>query len=198
MNKIEFQIYDWTEDHEIDTDEDSEEHKNDMGSYIIHTFGRMLDGKSIYMRVINYTPHFYIKLPLMWSKVEATSYIKQMHRYLTSDMNKKVWEKFRSCLLTIDLVEKKVAEGFTNEKQYLFARLCFNNSIAMNKYRFLFEESSLSIPGVTTNPTSFKTYEANLSSMLRCFHIKKISGCSWVEIIKYIERNFNIKITNNM
>ena len=193
MNKIEFQIYDWTEDHEIDNDEDSEEHKNDMGSYIIHTFGRMLDGKSIYMRVINYTPHFYIKLPLTWSKVEANSYIKQMHCYLTSDMNKKVWEKFRSCLLTIDLVEKKVAEGFTNEKQYLFARLCFNNSIAMNKYRFLFEESTLSIPGVTTKPTSFKTYEANLSSMLRCFHIKKISGCSWVEVVKYIEIKDNDK-----
>ena len=194
MNKLEFQIYDWTEDHEIDDDDSNEsEPKNDMGSYIIHTFGRMLDGKSVYMRVINYTPHFYIKLPLAWSKVEAISNIKQMHRYLTSDMNKKVWAKFRPCLLNMDLVEKKAAEGFTNEKQFLFARLIFNNSIAMNKYRFLFEESTLSIPGVTNKPTSFKTYEANLSSMLRCFHIKKISGCSWVEISKYIEIKGNDK-----
>ena len=196
MNKLEFQIYDWTEDHEIDNDDDSnesEEPKNDMGSYIIHTFGRMLDGKSVYMRIINYTPHFYIKLPLAWSKVEATSNIKQMHRYLTSDMNKKVWAKFRPCLLNMDLVERMAAEGFTNEKQFLFARLIFNNNIAMNKYRFLFEESTLSIPGVTNKPTSFKTYEANLSPMLRCFHIKKISGCSWVEVSKYIEIKGNEK-----
>ena len=184
--KLEFQIYDWMEDHEIDTDsEESEESKNDMGQYIIHTFGRMMDGKSVYMRVINFTPHFYIKLPLGWSKVEAKNKVTIMYRYLTSDLNKKVWAKFRPCLLSMDIVERMAAEGFTDEKQFLFARLVFNNNIAMNKFRFLFEESKLSIPSVTTTPTTFKTYEANLSPMLRCFHIKKISGCSWVETSKY-------------
>jgi DNA polymerase elongation subunit (family B) len=186
--KLEFQIYDWTEDHEIDNDNDSEEAdepSNKMGSYIIHTFGRMMDGKSVYMRIINFTPHFYIKLPLTWSKVEAKTKVATMFRYLTSDLNKKVWAKFRPCLLSMDIVERLAAEGFTDEKQFLFARLVFNNNVAMNKFRFLFEESTLSIPSVTTKPTSFKTYEANLSPMLRCFHIKKISGCSWVEVAKY-------------
>lgn len=187
MNKLEFQIYDWMEDHELDTDNDSDESDNIKNSqhYIIHTFGRMIDGKSVYMRIINFTPHFYIRLPLTWSKVEAKSKVATMFRYLTSDLNKKVWAKFRPCLLSMDIVERMAAEGFTNEKQFLFARLVFNNNVAMNKYRFLFEESELSIPSVTTRPTSFKTYEANISPMLRCFHIRKISGCSWVEVNKY-------------
>ena len=193
---LEFQIYDWIEDHEKDDDTDSEEmsdNKNEIGTYIIHTFGRMMDGKSVYMRIINFTPHFYIKLPLTWSKVEAKNNVNTMFRYFTSDMNKKVWAKYRPCLLSMDVVERKSAEGFTNEKLFLFARLIFNNLQAMNKFRFVFEESAIYIPSVTLKPTNFKTFEANLLPMLRCFHIKKISGCSWVEVSEYTRINNEIE-----
>ena len=40
---IEFQIYDWQEDHEYDEEEDedsSEQLSDDVGSYIIHTFAQ--------------------------------------------------------------------------------------------------------------------------------------------------------------
>ncbi len=149
---IEFQIYDWQEDHEFDEEEDDEDSSdqlsNDVGSYIIHTFGRTLEGKSVYMRIINYTPHFYIKLPLTWTKSEADNNVKKMYSYLISDLNKKVWKKFRSSLINIDVVEKMAAEGFTNGKKFLFARLIFNNMISMKKFKFMFEETSLYIPGV--------------------------------------------------
>ena len=186
---IEFQIYDWQEDHELDKDDDDEDDEeqssDDIGNYIIHTFGRTLEGKSVYMRIINYTPHFYIKLPLNWSKSQANSNVKQMYTYLTSDFNKKVWKKYKSSLINIDVVEKMSAEGFTNGKLYLFGRLIFNNMYAMKKFKFLFEESTIYIPGVTSKAIQFKTFEANLPPMLRCFHIKKISGCAWVSISKY-------------
>jgi hypothetical protein len=74
LEAIEFQLYDWQEDHEFDDnydEDDSDTRSVDIGSYIIHTFGRTLEGKSVYMRVINYTPHFYIKLPLNWTKSDA-------------------------------------------------------------------------------------------------------------------------------
>ena len=180
LTPIEFQLYDWQEDHELDEDDDddsdsSDVKQNDIGNYIIHTFGRTIDGKSVYMRVINYTPHFYIKLPLNWSKLEAKHYIQKMFSYFVSDMNKKIWKKYRECLISMDVVEKMAAEGFTNGKQYLFGRLIFNNMSAMKKYKYMFEESTLYIPGITTKSVQFKTYEANLPPMLRCFHIKKIS-----------------------
>jgi DNA polymerase elongation subunit (family B) len=188
---IEFQIYDWQEDHEYDDEDDDEDSSdqlsNDIGSYIIHTFGRTLEGKSVYMRVINYTPHFYIKLPLTWTKVEADSNVKKMNSYLSSDSNKKVWKKFRNSLIDIDVVDRMAAEGFTNGKKFLFARLIFNNMSAMKKFKFMFEETELYIPGVTKTSMKFKTYEANLPPMLRCFHIRKISGCSWVSVNKYIK-----------
>jgi DNA polymerase elongation subunit (family B) len=190
LEPIEFQIYDWQEDHEYDDDEDdedsSEKLSSDVGSYIIHTFGRTLDGKSVYMRIINYTPHFYIKLPLIWSNAEANNNVKKMYSYLSSDLNKKVWNKYRACLIDIDVVEKMEADGFTNGKKFLFGRLIFNNMVAMKKFKFMFEESTIYIPGITKSAIQFKTYEANLPPMLRCFHIRKISGCSWVSISKYI------------
>jgi DNA polymerase elongation subunit (family B) len=190
LEPIEFQIYDWQEDHEFDDEEDedsSDQLSTDMGSYIIHTFGRTLEGKSVYMRIINYTPHFYIKLPLTWAKAEANNNVKKMYSYLISDLNKKIWKKFRSSLIDIDVIEKMAAEGFNNGKKFLFARLIFNNMISMKKFKYMFEETSLYIPGIMKTSMQFKTYEANLPPMLRCFHIKKISGCSWVSINKYVK-----------
>jgi DNA polymerase elongation subunit (family B) len=184
---LEFQIYDWMEDHELDVESDSESsNENENEQYIIHTFGRTIEGKSVYMRIINYTPHFYIMLPLNWTKNESQANVKKMYQYLTSDMNRRIPAKFRASLTNIDLVERLNADGFTNEKLYLFGRLIFNNSIAMNKYRYLFD-SNIYIPGVTIKPIQFKPYESNLVPMLRCFHIRKISGCSWVSITKYID-----------
>lgn len=196
MSKIiEFQIYDWMEDHEKDEEEDEEDsennNSNDIGTYIIHTFGRTMEGKSVYMKIVNYTPYFYIKLPLNWDKNDAKHNVNKMFGYFTSDMNKKVWSKFRSSLIKMDLVEKKSAEGFTNGKKYLFARLIFNNNISMKKFRYMFEQSTVYIPGITSKPLQFKTFEANLPPMLRCFHIKKISGCSWVSVEKYVAIDVN-------
>jgi DNA polymerase elongation subunit (family B) len=191
LEPLEFQIIDWMEDHEMDEDvdsddEDSEDVKSkEIGTYIIHTLGRTMNGDSVYMRIINYTPHFYIKLPLNWSISESNSNVKKMFNYLTSDMNKKVWGRYRSSLIGIDVVERKSAEGFTNGKEFTFARLIFNNLQAMKKYKYMFEESTIYIPGVTSKSVQFKTFEANLPPMLRCFHIKKISGCAWVSVSKY-------------
>ncbi len=187
---IEFQLYDYMEDHEIDEDEDdldSSENDSEIGSYIIHTFGRTLEGKSVYMRVLNYNPHFYINLPLNWTKDEAKDKVKKMLSFFTSNANKKVWTKYRSSLINMEVVERMSADGFTNGKKYLFAKMIFTNLVAMKKYKFMLEENPINIYGVTKAEVKFKTYEANLPPMLRCFHIKKISGCSWVSVKKYDE-----------
>jgi DNA polymerase elongation subunit (family B) len=189
---LEFQIYDWMEDHEIienDSDESSEEtlDKDKNYTYIIHTFGRTQEGKSVYMKIVNYTPYFYIKLPEKWDKTYANSKLKPMLNYFKSNNNKKVWKKFRSCLINMDIVEKLTPDGFTNGKKCLYGRLIFNNAYAMKKFRYLFEQSKVYIPGVLNAPYQFKTYEANLPPMLRCFHIMKVSGCGWVNVEKYQE-----------
>ena len=187
---MEFQIYDFVEDHErIEEEEESDSENNSDTNYlpkfIIHVFGRTLEGKSVYCKLENFTPHFYIKLPSKWTKTEAKSKIKIMEKWFKSYDNKKVWKKFRDGLESIDLVSKKDAIGFTNNREFLYARLVFSNSFSLKKFYYMLENNKINIPRVTTKDHQFKCYEANLPAMLRCFHIKKISGCSWVRVDKY-------------
>ena len=60
MDTIQFQIYDYMEaDETVETDSEEE----GLGKYIIHVFGRTEDSKSVYAKIINYKPYFYILLP---------------------------------------------------------------------------------------------------------------------------------------
>jgi hypothetical protein len=247
---LEFQIYDFLEDHEEENESSSSDEENSGGQvYIIHTFGRTEDGKSVYMKVRNYTPYFYIKLPERWSYNNAKKKVKKMREYFES--SNFVSKSYSKHLITIKIVEKMSPEGFNNGKKFLFAQLIFNNYKAMKSFRYKFETKKISfnkknyfyeiksydakeheeypnklminnikydtthiiklngkfkacilkdkmiaidsndikfydyktyinkieIPGVTTKPYLYKTYEANLPPMLRCFHIRNISGC---------------------
>ena len=188
MENIQFQIYDYMEANEEVDDEDSE--NESLGKYIIHTFGRTEDGKSVYCKVTNYYPYFYILLPdrvQNKSDYEINMIADYMYNYLVGKENKKVFIKFKQSLKSIEIVRLKKSEGFTNDKKYYFAKLIFTNSDGMRKYRNLFDynDVSFSIIADLMKSHKYKLYEANLPPMFRCFHIKNISGCSWVETSKY-------------
>jgi len=185
---IEFQIYDWLEDHYVEqSDEDSGSETNKkLGEFIIHVFGRTLDGKSVYAKVTDFTPYFYIELPTNWTTLDDSNIknrLKKFKEYLLSYNNKKIWTKFKSTLIDIQLITAKKADGFTNDSEFKFARLIFNNADGMKKFRMFFEENEVDFE---FKRYKFRTYEANLPPMFRCFHNRKISGCAWVETSKYL------------
>ena len=189
MNSLEFQLYDWLEDHDIPiNDSDDEDEENDKpGNFIIHSFGRCDDGKSVYAKITGYTPYFYILLPDKLqnkSKGELDKIVKTLEEYLKSSENKKIFYKFKSTLIEMQVIKLKKADGFTNNKEFYYVRLVFNNADGMKKYRYFFEGNDVYIKGMTT-PVRFKLFEANLPPMLRCFHIREISGCSWIETSNY-------------
>ena len=75
---LEFQIYDYLEDHD------------NVGDYIIHIFGRTADDKSVYAKVTGYTPYFYIALPSKWeslSKTEIKTKLALFEKWLKSSIN---------------------------------------------------------------------------------------------------------------
>ena len=185
---IEFQIYDFIEDHEtIDTESDTEESNEipELPKYIIHVFGRTADDKSVYCKVRNFNPYFYIKLPTKWKQDTIKTKIKLLESWLLSSNNKKVWKKFRQGLIKVDHVVKMDAIGFTNYKKFNFAVLMFENTFAMKKFRYMLEQNKINVPGVTSGDYQFKAYEANLPPLLRWSHLRKISGCSWVKSTNY-------------
>ena len=188
---LEFQLYDWLEGHEVKVDEDGDQSDEEFpGDFIIHSFGRCDDGKSVYAKIVGYTPGFYFLIPTKLQhkpKSYLEDVVKKMEYYFKSKDNKKIFYKFKSTLQKIELFKLKRAEGFTNDKEFWFGRLFFNNADGMKKYKSFMENNEISIPGVPelSKATKFKLYEANLPPMLRCFHIREISGCSWVQTDKY-------------
>ena len=186
---LEFQVYDWVEDHYMEKNaEDSDsENKYKLGEYIIHMFGRTMDGKSVYAKVTDFTPYFYLDLPKEWLKYSNKQLeieLNNFKKYLISYDNKKIWQKFKSTLLDIKSLSAKKADGFTNDSDFKFLRLTFNNSDGMKKFRMFFEENEIDY---NFKKLKFKTYEANLPPMFRCFHNRNLSGCAWVSTSKYLE-----------
>ena len=192
---IEFQLYDWIEANDKnknnDDYDDYDDDNDSPGEYIIHSFGRCQDGKSVYAKITNYTPYFYILLPNKLqnkNKVELEQIVKKIEEYFKSKDNKKVYYKFKPTLIELQLVKLKNAEGFTNDKEFWFIRILFSNSDGMKKYKNYLENNEITIQSVkelANKPTKFKLFEANLPPMFRCFHIREISGCAWVETSKY-------------
>ena len=113
--------------------------ENVLPKYIIHTFGKTIDGKSVYCKVTDYTPYFFLELPEDWTKKQAKKNIKYMKEYLVSKYNNKVFpRKYKDGLIDIKLVEKMKPIGFTNNKKFLFALLVFNNDISRKKFASIF------------------------------------------------------------
>ena len=167
---LEFQIYDWFEDNNIDDDDDDE---NSIGEYVINIFGRCENGKSVYTKLFKYKPYFYILIPDEYqnkSLLELNHYKKKIFEELKD--TKKIYYKYKLSLIKIELIESKIAEGFNNNKLLWFMKIIFNNLDGMKKYKYYLENN-------------FKLYEANLPPMFRCFHLRDISGCSWVEVNNY-------------
>ena len=189
MEKIEFQLYDWLEGHtEKTVDSDCEE---DLpGEFVIHSFGRCIDGKSVYAKIINYTPYFYILLPQKLqskSKKDLEIIIKKMEVFFKTNKSVKISYKFKATLKEAQLIKMKRAEGFTNGAEFWFVRLVFNSAEGMKKYKYYLENNEINITAIfeLLKPVKFKLYEANLPPMFRCFHIRDITGCAWVEVNKY-------------
>ena len=167
-NKIEFQIYDWLEDHDKD--------KN----YIIHIFGRCLNSKSVYVKLTGFKPYFYILLPNE-IQVETPSNIDTFSTELFKFIETHI--KFNKIKVEIKIEQHKNADGFNNDKKFWFIRVEAFNYYCLRKYKNYLENNEITLNIIKNH--KFKLYEANLPPMLRCFHLKKISGCSWVKIKVY-------------
>jgi len=198
MKNLEFQLYDWLQDSdkpiEPDEEDEVEQSVETLGNFIIHSFGRCDDGKSVYAKIIGYTPCFYLLLPDKLqnkSKDELDKVIKKLENFVKSDQNRNIYCKInsinfdiKSSLIDMHVIRMKKAEEFDNDKEYYFTKLVFNNATGMTKFRYYFENNDIYVLELK-KPVRFKIFEANLPPMLRCFHIRDISGCAWIETSTY-------------
>ena len=67
-NKILFQIIDWSENYDtiVELDENDKEIENKL--YTIRVYGRDQENNSVFLKIKNFKPYFYIKIPNEWNE----------------------------------------------------------------------------------------------------------------------------------
>ena len=188
LTHLTFNVLEWHENDEIIKNnniedenienENNEEKKEDnedknRKKYVIKAFGKMKNGESVYLRILDYTPYFYISYDQTWSNRVITYFIDHL---------KTIRKSLQHHLVLYDIVEKKNFYGFTNKKSK-FIRLIFNNMYEMKECAKLFDKKMI-INKISSRSYEFKVFESNINPYIRFIHIRKITSVGWLSINK--------------
>ena len=177
---IKFQVLSWEKfDEEINDGEEE---------YKIYMFGVTNKEESISVKINNYTPYFYVKVPLELQDKWKDFHTKELKNFIC----KKLYS-LRDSLLKISLVEKKDISFFTNEKQYKFIKIILKNEKSFKKCKYILVPGANRpkpvIPTISPLDLNFEIYEANIEPFIRFCHITNIKTAGWCELSKYKEED---------
>lgn len=174
-NILDFQIVDLNNYHEID--EDDEER------YIIQLFGRTEDDKDVCLKVIGFTPFFYVEVPLSWTPKQADQFVDILKNRVAwhTENNPNYHYDLSKSLVNHRLVQKHRFRNFTNKKLFKFVMLVFKNHTALREFANILSKP-LKAPGLTRDPMLYQRYESNIEPHIRFMHINNLSSCGWVTI----------------
>ena len=182
-----FNVIDWNDLDDFDDEDDS---NNFDSFYNIEAYGRTEDNKSVYLKITDFTPYFFVEIPKSWKKMHATKFV--------NFIKSKTYGKYQNALIEYDIQKKHRLYGFTAGKRFKFLRLIFNTYEAMKKYRWIFN-SKHRIPGLDTSFREYKAYEPNFPPLLRFMHIQNIDASGWIQVpkdkyTKLPKRGYNVDI----
>lgn len=164
-------------------------------SYIIKIFGRMEDGKSISVNVVDFKPYFYVKL----------EDIEEIYPDILKDNNKKQFEYIRSrfevaleelipskskyehkehqTISKVNIIKSKDMWGFNGRKEDLFIEIHCHSFIGMKMV-----EKKIRLGkdkyGIYKSPRKLKIYESNIEPLLRFMHLQDLNPSGWIEVKK--------------
>ncbi len=154
-----FQIVDWNYFHEEDED--------GVKQYKIRLFGRTKENKTIYVKVNNFNPYFYVEIDRTMRKDKIN--------LLMEEVKKKVYPKENvDGFMKYEIEEKYKFYGFTNATKFPFLKLIFHNYEAYRSFERVFNKS--------IKNKKYNIYESNIEPFLRCMHIQNLDAVGWVEI----------------
>lgn len=175
-NDLEFNVISWYEtDQNLDEDTDnskSNKFKNYSDEYVLRMFGRTLDGKSVCVRLDDFTPHFYVKIFARWSDREIDKFVS-----ILKDMNK----KFSDSLVGYEVTTKyDLHFGFCGKKKFKFVKLVFNSMIASKSYARIINSQSIKLQGIEAKPIKLDTFESKIDPFIRLIHLKDLDSGGWI------------------
>lgn len=173
-NDLVFQALAWhADDYDMSIINGDDEDGMDVNTYMIKVFGSTLDGTTVSVTIKNFTPYFYVKVDDNWTRREIDKFRAAITEFLPYRM--------RNAIVSVKLFERKDFWGFTNNKLFKFARICFKTIKAM---RFLQKKftTPVVIKDVTFKPVKFQMYESNIDPYIRFMHVKDIEPCGWIRL----------------
>ena len=180
--------------------------------YTIFGFGCTSDGHSVSIKIVDYHPYYYLKIPEEWNKKEIKEFQDRfLHNNYINDNdiddfkeflhnNPKWYPKFpkekmdcpvhKSSIIPLEteIVEKEIFWTFTNHKKYKFWKLNFKSKNGAKLYHsYLKYKQRYPIQyGKSEDKkglvTTMKLFESELEPLLRFFHDNKIEPSNWITI----------------
>ncbi len=152
-----FQAIDWVEC-DIVPDSDVNENNQDLFEYAklkytIFCSGCDESGNSVSLRIKNYCPEFYVKMPD--NAISFKNYVMAK-----CNINKKL-SNFN--------VYKKEFYGYTGNKLYRFAKLAFDN---LNSYR----------QAIKILKNKYSLYQSNFDNFIKFIHFKNLRPSGWLTV----------------
>jgi len=190
VNDVTFQVTDLDYYHEPINQGDET-----LDKYNIRMYGITTDNRKIFVKVINFTPYFYVEIPKEWTKQKVQMLINTVKDEVRK--SKRDSELVNS-LKEWDLVDKQIFWEFTNYKSFTFLRLIFHNYTGFRAYERVFNRPIRNMI-LDPKPKKYKLYESNIEPMLRCMHTRKLNAVGWVQIKggKYNYFTEETEISNN-
>jgi len=165
MNKsdIYFQAFNWGACDEIIENYDDKTAPSSF-KYVIKCFGRTTDNKSIYVKIENYQPFFFIRMPIGSNPQRIMDLIKRGVYYKYS-------QGFKKFLVT----EKCSFDEFTNYSKFRFMKIFFDSLYAYKGFKWYIQEK-----------TNYELYECDGPNvpLLRFAHLRKIEMSGIIKLNK--------------
>lgn len=188
---IDIQHKDEEDEMELDFDSDSDEvsyykqSKPDSHVYTIRLFGVTKEGNSVALKIPDFNPFFYVKLPEDWTEFHVDNFMTHLktqsyvYRTFENGVEDLKFYKYESAIITHETVCSKDLYGFSNNEMFRFLKLSFKNyhSMGMCGRKIL---KLVDVPLI--GRVDLKLYESNLEPVLRFFHMRNIIPGGWINL----------------
>jgi DNA polymerase elongation subunit (family B) len=165
----------WNSDNEFVEDEESSTDKRTLFNFehIVKIYGVDEEGHSVSLRVNKFQPYFYIKVPIDADKSLKMKVIQELKE------SGRIKPFIATGILSAEFVERKEFYGFTNQTNFKFIKLSFQNLISMRQSEYMLREDGIKIG---KEIVKFPIYESNILPFIRFMHEKKLDSAGWITI----------------
>ena len=185
---LEFQALSWhamdEEDANVGGEDDDEDDGDEGGKgkadvdsrrYVVRAFGVDAAGRSACLRIDDFTPFLYLRVPPAMSRgARRSTNLREIERHLTSS------SRFLRCK-AVTPVRKKDFWGFTDGELFEFFRLTFWSLAAMRQAASRLRKPQV-IRALGGNAVDLRVYESNLDPLLRLLHVRDLRPVGWLRV----------------